>query len=356
MLEVRLKKSFPTSSGTPGFLLDIQFRASDGMTVLFGPSGSGKSLTLDLIAGFSRADEGRLLLSDRLLLDVATGINLSPQDRRCGYVFQRTTLFPHLTLRQNLELAGARTPKLERHRRIASLLESFALSDLASRYPEQLSGGQRQRGGIARSLMANPSLLLLDEASNGLDAARREELYQILQRVRDEFKIPILLVTHDLDEAFLLADQMLVLIDGKIVQRGSPREILLQPATPSVANLLGAFNLLPAEIKLLDPGNNRSRLRWGNIDVEGPYYPARLLGDRVTICVRRDEILAQPKMGKTEKGELVLKLDGVADLPKSALLHFEGGLIVEMPREEFADNSHHREWTLRFPSQNLRIL
>lgn len=356
MLSAKLTKRFQSGPESRGFELQVNLEAARQTTVIFGPSGAGKSLLLDLIAGFQRPDTGRVLLDDQLLLDMGTGVFLPPQARRCGYLFQRPALFPHLTLRENLLLAAGSLPKLERHRRVGQLMEAFRLGDLANRLPREVSGGQRQRCAIARSLVAKPAILLLDEPSNGLDQVLRREFYELLQQVLEEFSVPLLLVTHDLDEAFLLADQMLVLIDGKIQQTGRPREILTQPATTGVANLLGLFNLLPAEIELLDPGANRSRLRWNDYLLEGPYYPARLKGDQVTVCVRRDEIAATPKMGKAEKGALVLTLEGTAENSRSALLSFPGGLIVEMPLAEFLENRHHREWVLSFPQQELRIL
>lgn len=356
MLSVRLQKKFEKTQDSAGFELNVQFQAGPGTTVLYGPSGSGKSLTLDLIAGFERPDQGRVLLNDQLVVDVGTGVYLTPQQRGCGYLFQKQALFPHLTLRENLALAASALPKLERHRKVNQLLEAFRLKELAGRKPNEVSGGQRQRCAIARALVAEPQVLLLDEPSTGLDTTLKHELYAVLAQVQEEFKVPVVLVTHDLEEAFVLGDQMLVLVEGKLAQAGAPREILNQPANAAVANLLGLFNLLPAEIKQLDPGANRSKLRWNDIDLEGPYYPARLLGDRVTVCVRRDEIAVAPQMGKPEKGALVLTLEGASETPRTALLHFAGGLIVELPLEEFAENRHHREWVLRFPTSTLRIV
>lgn len=356
MLEARLQKRFAKTQDSSGFELNVHFEIEVGTTVLFGPSGSGKSLTLDLIAGFAKLDAGRVLLNDRLLVDAGTGVFLAPQLRRCGYLFQRPALFPHLTLRENMMLAAMGLAKLERHRKVNALLDSFRLSDIASRKPNEVSGGQRQRCSIARALVTEPAMLLLDEPSNGLDTTLKYEFYEVLAQIQADFPLPVLLVTHDLEEVFLLADRMLVLVDGKIAQAGTPREILNQPASAPVANLLGLFNLLPAEIKQLDPGNNKSKLKWNETELEGPYYPARLLGDRVTVCVRRDEISVSPKMGKTEKGSLVLTLEGASETARTALLHFEGGLIVELPLEEFAENRHHREWALRMPTSTLRIL
>jgi ABC-type sulfate/molybdate transport systems ATPase subunit len=356
MLDAKLKKRFPQGPDSAGFQLDAQLKVEAGITTLFGPSGSGKSLTLDLIAGFARMDEGRVLLADRLLADAATGVFLPPQARSCGYVFQRPALFPNMTLRGNLEFAARPLPKLERFRKVNQLLEAFSLTDIAGRMPHEVSGGQRQRCAIARALAVDPAILLLDEPSNGLDSQLRQDLHAVLTRVRDDFQIPILLVTHDLDECFLLSDQMLVILGGRIVQAGAPRDVLSHPSSAAVASLLGLYNLLPAEIKQLDPGANRSRLRWNDLDLDGPYYPGRLLGDRVTVCVRRDEIAVAPQMGRPEKGSIVLRLADSAQTARSALLRFEEGLVVELPLEEFAENSHHREWSARFPVQTLRVV
>jgi molybdate transport system ATP-binding protein len=356
MLEVKLKKRFPSTPTSPGFELDLAFQAAPGINVLFGPSGSGKSLTLDLIAGFAQPTEGRILLNDRLLVDAATQVSLAPQQRNCGYVFQRHALFPHLSLRENLFLTLAHRPKLERHRRTALLLEAFHLESLAHRLPSELSGGQRQRASIARALLTQPAALLLDEPSNGLDTVLRHELYAILDQVRADFPIPILLVTHDLDEAFTLAQHMFVLLEGRLAQSASPREILSRPASPAVAQALGLFNLLPAEIKFLDPGQNKSRLLWNGVELEGPYYPGHFLGNQVTLCVRRDEIALRPSSGKPAKGQLVLPVEASAELSQSALLRFPGDLFIEVPLPFFAENRHHRDWLIEFAPSSLRVL
>src|SRR6185295_15939559 len=257
---------------------ELEFEAAAGVTVLFGPSGSGKTLTLDLIAGFVRPDDGRILLDDDILFDRAAGVNLAPQGRNCGYVFQNYALFPHMTLRQNLEFAAERRPRLERHRRVAEMLDKFRLAESAGRRPHEVSGGQRQRCSIARALIGAPKLLLLDEPATGLDAPLRAEFYEALRQVRTEFQTPMLLVTHDLDECFELGDEMLVLDHGKIVQSGTPRQVLDQPANLDVARILGAFNVLEAEIKTLDPGRDTSRLQVGEFELEGPYFPGHLKG------------------------------------------------------------------------------
>src|SRR6202035_4808525 len=261
MLQARLRKTFPQRPDSVGFSLDLEFQAAAGVTVLFGPSGSGKTLVLDSIAGFVRPDEGRILLDNEILFDGATGVHLAPQARNCGYVFQNYALFPHMTLRQNLAFAAERRPRLERHRRVNEMLEKFQLTGVSGRRPHEVSGGEKQRCSIARALIGEPKLLLLDEPARGLDAPLRAGLYATLRQVRAEFKVSILLVTHDLDECFEMADEMLVMREGSIVQSGAPIDILTHPAMVEVARFLGIPNLFNAETPALDPGRNTSRLK-----------------------------------------------------------------------------------------------
>ncbi len=171
-----------------------------------------------------------------------------------------------------------RRPRLERHRRVNEMLERFRLTETAGRRPHEVSGGQRQRCSLARALIGGPRLLLLDEPTQGLDAPLRMELYEMLRQVHADFQTPVLLVTHDLDECFELGNEMLVLLEGRIAQSGPPREVLDRPANLEVARLLGAFNLLPGEIRTLDPGRNSSRLKIGEHEIDGPYFPGRLEG------------------------------------------------------------------------------
>src|SRR5580700_94655 len=187
MIQARIRKQYAPGPDSAGFSLDLEFQAAAGVTVLFGSSGAGKSLTLDSIAGFVRPDEGRILLDDQILFDGAAGVHIQPRARRCGYVFQNYALFPHMTLRQNLEFAAERAPRLGRHRKVSEMLEKFHLTEVAGRHPYQLSGGQKQRCSIARSLIGAPRVLLLDEPGRGLDAPLRGEFYRVLRRGSQDF-------------------------------------------------------------------------------------------------------------------------------------------------------------------------
>jgi molybdate transport system ATP-binding protein len=356
MIQVRLRKTFPARPDSAAFSLDLEFQAAAGVTVLFGPSGSGKTLTLDLIAGFVRPDEGRVLLDNDILFDGAAGVHLAPQARNCGYVFQNYALFPHMSLRQNLEFAAERRPRLERHRRVNEMLEKFRLTAEAGRRPHEVSGGQRQRCSIARALIGAPKLLLLDEPAQGLDAPLRGEFYDVLRQVRADFKTPVLLVTHDLDECFELGEEMLIIREGKLVQSGPPRKILDQPATLDVARLLGIFNLLSAEIRALDPGRNTSRVQIGEFELDGPYFPGRLKGDRVTVCVRPEQLTAVARNGRPGPNQIAAELLRAVEKPRWTRLEFSGGIAVDIARADYERLRETKDWAIEFPRGVLRVL
>ena len=356
MLQARLRKTFAPQPDSAGFTLDLELSATAGVTVLFGPSGAGKTLVLDCVAGFVTPDEGRILLDNDILFDGATGVNLNPQKRNCGYVFQNYALFPHMTLRENLAFAAERRPRLERHRRVTEMLEKFRLGESAGRRPHEVSGGQRQRCSIARALIGAPKLLLLDEPATGLDAPLRAEFYEALRQVRKEFSTPMLLVTHDLDECFELGDEMLVLCDGKIVQRGAPREILDQPANLEVARLLGVFNVIEADIRTLDPGRNTSRVQVGDFELEGPYFPGHLKGDRVRLCVRPEQLSVSARNGKLEKNQLPRELLRAIETPRGMRLEFSGGIAVAVSHPEYLRLQDSRDWVIYVPPDALRVL
>ncbi|MBY0504741.1 MAG: ATP-binding cassette domain-containing protein [Bryobacteraceae bacterium] len=313
MLEATLHKGFPGRAESAAFHLDLQFTAATGVTVLFGPSGSGKTLTLDLIAGFTQADSGRVVLDGEVLYDSRARVNLPARSRRTGYVFQNYALFPHLTLRENLEFAARQRPGGPS---TGEMLERFRLSEVAGRRPSQLSGGQRQRGSIARSLIGQPRLLLLDEPARGLDSGLRQELYSVLAGLTT----PVLLVTHDLDEGYALGAQMLVMREGHVIQTGVPRAIAERPATAEVARLLGTYNVLP-----------------------GPNGQWR--------CIEYRHVEARPREGELREGEFAATLAHSYEHTGGERLEFAGGLLVDRAPGPLAEH-----WAVRFPPERLRLL
>lgn len=356
MISARIRKTYTGGRESAPFSLDAEFTTSRAITALFGPSGAGKTLTLDCIAGFVRPDGGRILLNDAILFDGQSGVDLRPQKRNCGYVFQNYALFPHMTLRENLAFAAERLPRLERHRRVLEVLEKFRLADVGGRRPHEVSGGQKQRCSIARALIATPRVLLLDEPARGLDSPLRAELYDIVRQVQAEFNIPVLLVTHSLEECFALADTMMIIRDGRVVQTGRPAEVCSRPANLQVAQLLGVYNLLPVEVRALDPSRNSSVLRYGEFDITGPYVPGHLKGDRVHLAVTPRQLRAFPRSGKLSTNQIALPLVRSVERPGGVRLEFGGDLAVDITAADFALNRHVKDWAVEFPADAIRVL
>jgi molybdate transport system ATP-binding protein len=347
MIQVRLA-AFP---------LEVEFQAASGITALFGHAGAGKTPILDAIAGFVTPQSGRIILDDEILFDAASRVNLPPRRRHCGYVSRQWALFPHMSLHDNLlfPLAGLR--RLERHRRVKEMLERFALQEAAARHPHAVSPAERLRATVARAVIGEPKLLLVDEPAAGLDMALRAELCNTLRMVRDETELPVLLATRDLDICFELAGNLLLLDRGRILQSGPPRKVQDQPASVEAARLLGIPNLFPAEIVALDPGRNTSRLRLKSYELTGPYFPGRLRGDRVWLCVEACDLRVAPHDGsKPQANQVPARLERAPDLPQTVRLEFAGAIVAEIPRQEFARQKDNKEWLVEFPPEALRVV
>ena len=207
-----------------GFELDAAFEAGDGVTVLFGRSGSGKTTALSLIAGVLRPDSGSIRLGGRVLADTARGVWLPPEERRVGVVFQDHLLFPHMTARRNMEYGLKRRPA--RRLDLARVAEILELGPLLDRSPHTLSGGQKQRVALGRAILRGPELLLLDEPVAALDDELKDRVLVYLRRVIDEYAIPTLLVSHDRADVRRMAGRVVVLDGGRVVAAGKPGEVL----------------------------------------------------------------------------------------------------------------------------------
>ncbi len=209
-----------------GFELDVSFETDQRATSLFGSSGSGKTSVLMLIAGLFRPDFGRIELGGRVLFDSATRRSLPANERRVGVVFQDHMLFPHLSVEGNLQYGRRRGNRCRRAIDYDRVIEVLELGDLLQRYPRQLSGGQRQRVALGRSLLAGPELLLLDEPLAALDEPLKQRVLDYLERVLEEWQIPILYVSHGAAEVRRLAQHVIVLDSGRVSAQGSPERVL----------------------------------------------------------------------------------------------------------------------------------
>jgi len=258
MLKVRLAQRSPIP-------LDVELHCGPGeLLALVGPSGSGKTSVLRAIAGLMPIAEGRVAIDDEVWLDSALGIDVAAERRPVGIVFQHYALFPHLSALANVSLAlphGAPPDTAQR------LLGDMHLDGLAGRRPHELSGGQRQRVALARALARSPRLLLLDEAFSAVDQPTRQALYDELVKLRERVGIPIVMVTHDLREARLLADRLCILEAGATLQDGPPEVVLSRPRNAHVAALVGLRDIHSGVFHKSPDGKSPARLRWG--DVEG---------------------------------------------------------------------------------------
>ena len=357
-IDAKLFKRLPGGSDSQPFELNIHLQAEPGITVLFGPSGAGKSLTLNCIAGFARPDEGRILVSNRIYFDAAAGLHLAPQQRQCGYIFQDHALFPHMSVRENLRFAAAASRNhssgLNRRRRVNELLAAFELTELSGRSPRELSGGQQQRAALARVLAAEPRVLLLDEPTRGLDVRLRASFYALLKQTGERLQAPIVLVTHDLEECFELADSVYLVAHGSALQSGPRDAVLNKPATVDIARSLGIYNVAPAEIEFLDPGRNASRLRVLGAEVNGPYFPGHLLGDQGFLCVRQAEIGVSPPAGRVQN-QIVLHVLSATPSPRGIRIEFEHEFAAEVSEARFAQLRGER-LALEFPANAVHFI
>lgn len=233
------------------FMLNVAFDAPPGLTVLFGRSGSGKTSVINAVAGLLRPDQGRIIADGVTLLDTAKDVNLPPHQRRLGYVFQDARLFPHMTVRQNLDYGGRFAPKPQGN--FDEVVDLLGIAPLLSRRPAMLSGGEKQRVAIGRALLSNPALLVMDEPLASLDESRKAEILPYILRLRDTTKLPILYVSHALHEVAMLATTLVVIEAGNILRTGPAAELLAEVDLVPSLGLRDAGALLNARVAAQEP-------------------------------------------------------------------------------------------------------
>jgi molybdate transport system permease protein len=242
------------------FELDVTLSTSPKPLAVLGASGAGKSMLLRCIAGLEKPNRGRVVLNDRILFDSEKRIALPARERRVGMLFQNYALFPHRTVRENLAFGIGGEASAARDQKVAALVDRLHLGGLESRYPRKLSGGEQQRVALARALAPEPEALLLDEPLAALDTHLRAQVELELQNTFAEYRRPTLLVTHNMEEAYRLGEQLLVLARGKVAAFGPKEEIFRRPPTAEVARLTGCKNISRAR---MNPGGSIDALDWG---------------------------------------------------------------------------------------------
>jgi molybdate transport system ATP-binding protein len=291
-LDVQVRKQYDSANSAASFLLDVNLQFPPGFTVLFGPSGAGKSTLLDCIAGLLTPDAGRIALDNTVFYDRENGVALPPQRREVAYVFQNLALFPHLSVAGNIAYGLAHLPADESRERIAKISSAFHIEPLLQRKPRQLSGGEQQRVALARSLVTQPRVFLLDEPLTGLDAGLRCKILDDLREWNAANNIPILYVTHNRDEVDAIGKRIVILEQGRVQESGHPRNVLDAPRSMALAQAAGFENLLHGVVLEHRPADGvmRVALSLSNRELEVPLGTAPT-GSSVQIAVRAGDIL-----------------------------------------------------------------
>jgi molybdate transport system ATP-binding protein len=306
-LSVRLKQDAPIP-------LDVALDCAAGeLLVLIGPSGSGKTTVLRAIAGLVQPKFGRVVCDAQNWLDTDQRVAMTPQDRRCGLVFQDYALFPHLSALDNVALAVASPFPAERQHVARAWLARVNLAGLEQRRPAQLSGGQQQRVALARALAREPRVLLLDEPFSAVDQMTRDRLKRELASLRSTLDCPIILVTHDLDEAMALADRIGVLYRGALLQVGTPEAVLQRPVSVAVARLMGQRNTFPGKVSAVARPGIPGQLEWAGGALDIADTQTFNVGDPVTWMVPTDSVVLH-RRGRPSRGDRENPVQGVITL------------------------------------------
>ena len=297
-IQIRLQQDGPIR-------LDIEFSCAGGeILVIVGPSGSGKTTLLRSIAGLYTPTRGMIHCNGETWLDTESGTRIPLQKRRVGFVFQHYALFPHLTAQQNIALALSHLDRSRRELRTRELLELVHLKDLEKRLPSQLSGGQQQRVAVARALARDPRVLLLDEPFSAVDQQTRRKLVRELAQLRSRLHIPIIHVTHNLNEARQVANRICIIHHGAALQIESPDEIMAHPRNSRVASLIGHYNIFAGTVVSHDPDRRLSRLLWNQTELITPYQPEFQPGQQVEWVIPADQLVLhqrrRPSAGERE--------------------------------------------------------
>jgi molybdate transport system ATP-binding protein len=291
-LEVRVRKRMAAQGGE--FVLDVEFQGAPGFTILFGASGAGKTTLLDCVAGLVTPDAGRITIGERVLFDSEQRTDVPVAKRRAGYVFQDLALFPHLTVEENVEYGLTHLPRSQRGERAAAILQAFRIAHLARRSAQEISGGESQRVALARTLVTDPAVLLLDEPLAALDAPTKARIIDDLREWNREHRIPILYVTHSREEVFALGERVIVLDAGRIVAEGTPHEVMTAPQQETVAQLAGFENIFDAVVESahLERGTMTCRVEGnaGPLLLETPLVRGDV-GTPVRVGIRAGDIL-----------------------------------------------------------------
>jgi molybdate transport system ATP-binding protein len=309
--------------------LDVSFECGAGeVLALVGPSGGGKTTVLRSIAGLYKPQHGRVTCGEATWLDTESSTVVTPQQRQCGLVFQSFALFPHMTALDNVAVAVQRKGRAERRDAAREFMARVNMSGLEARRPAELSGGQRQRVALARALARSPSVLLLDEPFSSVDQITRRRLQHELAQLKEELAMPVILVTHDLDEAQLLGDRISVLHRGRTLQSGPTKKVMRAPINAEVAHLLDQQNVFDGRVVEHDVSAERSWIAWGHHRLECRLIEHIDVGAEVHWLIPRAYVVLH-RRDRPSRGENENPVHGV--IGKATALGDDVWLSVDVP-------------------------
>lgn len=322
------------------FTLDIQVDCPYTVTAVFGPSGSGKTTLLNLVAGLLRPDHGAISIDGDLLFSSTQGVDLPPERRRVGYVFQDDLLFPHLTVKQNLRYGFDLLPSSVRRFKVDHVVDLLELGPLLARRPGLLSGGERQRVALGRAILASPRLLLMDEPLGSLDQGLKDRIIPYLRHIRSDLAIPMLYVSHSVAEILQLTGQVIVLRTGHVLACGDFFDIAQQPEVLPLLEAHGFENVLPVEIISNDRAQGVTHIRYQGQELKIPLCD-RPPGSRIFIGIRANDIILcrERPEGLSIRNAIDGRILDIATVDGKQLVYVDVGkrLAVEITPEAVVD-------------------
>jgi len=318
--------------------LNIEFSCNNGeIFVIAGPSGSGKTTILRSIAGLYKPTSGKITCQGKNWFDSDMNLNVPVQNRAVGFVFQNYALFPHLSVRNNIAIALQEFDKELHNQRLNELINLVHLNGLDNRLPHQLSGGQQQRVAVARCLAREPDILLLDEPFSSVDQQTRRYLVRELVQLRDRLNIPIIHVTHDLNEARRIADKLCIINDGISLQIDTPEKVMANPSSAQVAKLTGHDNVFTAKLNKHDKNIKVSYINWHNHILESKYFPNLSENDVIDWFIPSSQIILHETNNASINNKNILpgKIVEFIQLGEGSILSIELEGIPELVHMNF---------------------
>ena len=297
------------------FLVNAVFEGPEsGVTALYGPSGAGKTSVINMVAGLMRPDAGHMAVNGLCLFDSEQGINLPPEKRRVGYVFQDSRLFPHLSVQANLRYGMRLTPQARRFVNFADVVDLLGIGHLLDRRPARLSGGEKQRVAIGRALLTSPAMLLMDEPLASLDASRKAEVLPFIMRLSREYAIPIVYVSHIMDEILNLADNLVIMDAGRVVVSGDLEELLTRPELQNYLREEDYGSVIATVVDDPLDAFGLTRLRFGNCILKVPPLSGeRGAPVRVRIAARHVAVALQEPVATSFRNIFPGRVDQIVD-------------------------------------------